>query len=108
MSIEQTAVIDFISQSHKGELRLTISDHLAWDEGGQHLLLLQEKLNAYLRFIESGELKEKYPRSVGQPIIINLVTKFFPSKQGLTFLEKAKAAISAAGFELQVEVQQLN
>jgi hypothetical protein len=108
MTIEQTDKIDFLTHTHGGELLLSISDHLPWDEEGRHLLLLQEKLNAYLRFIESGELKEKYPASAGRPIVLNLVTKFDPSEQGRIFLVKAKNAIAKAGFELRIETVRLN
>jgi hypothetical protein len=62
MSIEQTNTVDFVTLDEtSGETLLTISDHLAWDENeGAHLELLQSKLNAYLRFIESGELIHKF------------------------------------------------
>ena len=52
MSIEQSDVIDFVSIDQNDNLVLTISDHLARDEELRHLFLLQEKINAYLRFLE--------------------------------------------------------
>ena len=35
---------------------LTITDHLEWDIENEHLLILQDKINAYLGAIEDGEL----------------------------------------------------
>jgi hypothetical protein len=52
MSIDRTDTIDFATIDNvSGDLWLTISDHLPWDENEEnHLLLLQNKLNTYLRF----------------------------------------------------------
>ncbi len=46
MSIEQVEKIDFISTTSEGKVELTISDHLEWDAENNHLLILQNKLNA--------------------------------------------------------------
>jgi hypothetical protein len=64
MSIEREDTIDFATiDKDSGDLWLSISDHLPWDENDdQHLALLQGKLNAYLRFLESGEVFKKVPR----------------------------------------------
>jgi len=58
MSIEQADKIDFVNIEDKtGDVLLSISDHLSWDEGeGEHLLMLQAKLNTYLAFIEGGQM----------------------------------------------------
>jgi hypothetical protein len=108
MTIEQTDKIDFVSVSDAGELTLSISDHLDWEDSGRHLVLLQDKLNAYLRFIESGELGEKFPHAVGKPIIINLVAKFDLSKQGSSLIAQAREVLSAAGYELRIEMLRPN
>ena len=55
MSVENSQVIDAISINPQDVVVLTISDHLEWDEENEHLLLLQNKINAYLGVIESGE-----------------------------------------------------
>jgi hypothetical protein len=53
--------VDAIDTDKDGNLvTLTITDHLAWGDD-QHLLLLQQKLNTYLAFIESGEIHATYP-----------------------------------------------
>ncbi|MES9994000.1 MAG: DUF6572 domain-containing protein [Candidatus Thiodiazotropha sp.] len=51
MTIKQTDVVDFISKEKNGNVCLTISDHLEWDEKMEHLYTLQEKINKYLSFI---------------------------------------------------------
>src|SRR5579871_5176627 len=103
MSIEQTEKIDFITvDKASGDVWLTISDHLPWnDDEGIHLVLLQQKLNAYLRFIESGEIFEKAPDAKGRRIVINVVGKFPLSRQADFSFGKARDAIEGAGFQLQ-------
>lgn len=60
MGLEQAAVIDFIGIDEvSGVVHLTIADAREWD--ADHLRVLQEKLNAYLAFVESGELYSAYP-----------------------------------------------
>ena len=106
MSIERTNTVDFVTiDEASGEAFLTISDHLAWDENdGAHLELLQRKLNAYLRFIESGELVREFPHVMGRSVVIHLVSKFPLSKPAKIFIGKVSEAIRDAGFRLQTEV----
>jgi hypothetical protein len=78
MSIEQADKIDFVNIEDKtGDVLLSISDHLSWDEDdGQHLLMLQTKLNTYLAFIEGGQMYRQIPEAAGRHVVINLVGKF--------------------------------
>ena len=110
MSIEQTNTVDFVTLDEtSGEALLTISDHLAWEGNeGAHLELLQRKLNAYLRFIESGELIDEFPHLKGRSVVINLVGKFPLSEQAELFIGKASEAIRDAGFRLQFKVHPSN
>lgn len=110
MSIDQTDAIDFATiDKASDDLWLTISDHLSWEENeGNHLVLLQNKLNAYLRFIESGEVFEKVPDARGRSIVINVVGKFPLSQKAASFFEKARAAIEGAGFRLQFSLMRPN
>lgn len=103
MSVDQTDTVDVATiDSASGELWLTISDHLPWDsDEGNHLVLLQNKLNTYLRFIESGEVFKKRPDAKGRTIVINLVGKFPLNQNANIFLRKARAEIEGAGFRLQ-------
>jgi hypothetical protein len=110
MSIEQTDTVDLVSVDQiSDDLLLTISDHLAWDQGeGEHLLLLQKKLNAYLRFIESGEVVRKFPEARGRNAVINVVGQFPLSEKAKLFFGKATTAIQAAGFTLKFSLSRSN
>jgi len=97
MTVEQTTTVDAIGvDSESGDVRLLLSDHLDWESEREHLTLLQAKLNAYLRFIESGELVETYPSAAGRPPRIDLVLRVPPTDGALVFLENAEQTIEAA------------
>ncbi len=68
MAIEKSNIVDAVGiEKTTGDVVLTIADYLDWETSeAQHLELLQEKLNAYLRFIESGELLESGALRRGQ------------------------------------------
>jgi len=102
MTIEQPDVVDFILVEPEGDTVLTVSDHLPWDDEKDHLLRLQEKLNAYVRFIDSGEIYEKWPDAQGRPILIEVVVKHPAPTESLWFFEKATAALMGAGYKFRV------
>jgi calcineurin-like phosphoesterase len=110
MSIDQADTIDFATiDKDSGDLWLTISDHLGWDENeGNHLFLLQNKLNAYLRAIESGEILSKVPEAQGRNIVINLVGKVPLSQKADSYFRKAQTLIEEAGFRLQFSLMRAN
>lgn len=101
MSIEQTNVVDFIGiEESTGRVVLTISDHLPWDDD-EHFPLLQEKLNRYLAFIESGEIHESYPEASGRMPVIDLVLKHRPGEEVVRLLELAKEQIEGGDIEFR-------
>jgi hypothetical protein len=99
MSIENSNIIDFCSLGKQGNVELTISDHLMWDDTTEHLLLLQSKINAYLSTIESGELFLNYPSARDKKVVIGLVMKYWPNPEGHQFLEKVKGYLESSGYD---------
>jgi hypothetical protein len=106
MSVDQKDTVDFISTSPDGNVMLTISDHLPWDKENEHLLALQDKLNSYLMFIESGEIFESYPTAKSKSIVIEVVMKYKPNKVALVFLTRSKETIE--NIDVQLRWRQLN
>jgi len=109
MSIDKTNVIDFVGIDDKsGEVVLTITDHLPWGDDHkwhkEHLILLENKLNIYLQFIESGQLMEDYPDAKGKKKVINVVGRYALNDDAKSYFEKAKKAVSEAGFNLRFEL----
>ena len=106
VSIEKTNVVDAVGiEKTTGEVILTIADYLPWGSASetQHLQLLEEKLNAYLRFIESGELVQAYPAAEGKRTLISLVGRCDPSDRALRFLSDARHTVEAAGIGFRFE-----
>ncbi len=102
MSIEQINKIDFISlRNGTNTVVLTISDHLDWVDSDSHIQILQDKINTYLSFCESGELLESYPKAKNKDILIETKGKHALSEEGEEFYEQAKRIIQEAGFELK-------
>lgn len=102
MSIEDQSSVDAIGVNESGIVVLTISDHLEWDD--EHLYLLQEKINTYLAFIESGEVYQSYPISKGREFKISVVCKYEPSPTAMKFLSQCTTVINQAGFQFGHEV----
>lgn len=103
MSVEQIDRIDCISTSPNGSIELTISDHLEWDENNEHLILLQDKINSYLNFVDSGQIFEEYPKSKNRNISIGLVVKFEPNEYALNFLQKCKSIMKELKIDFKWE-----
>jgi glycerophosphoryl diester phosphodiesterase len=108
MSVENTKIIDFISTDSNANVVLTISDHLEWDVENEHLLLLQNKINAYLEFIENGDLFEKYPDAKGRKIVVNLVTKHSLNKIALDFIGRVKDFLADHGYGFVLDVSNVS
>ena len=105
MAVDDSNTIDFVSLDPvKNQAVLTISDHLDWNDSLTHQLILQDKLNAYLRFVEGGELIQNFPKYLGLPIVFNVWFLHQPDSEGLVFLEKAREVIESAGFTLSFKV----
>ena len=103
MSIDQRKVVDFVGvRRSDGSCKLTISDHLPWNDP-DHISQLQDKLNTYLAFIESGEIYEQYPDARGRDIEIEVICKHMPPlDEALPFLDHAATKIRGAGIKFAV------
>jgi hypothetical protein len=103
MTVEEVSKIDRLAFDRKtGDVHLVISDHLDWDENeGEHLLVLQDKLNTYLAFVEGGQLYAEHPRAVGKRIVFYVMAKFPLSDEANKFYQLAGKAIQDSGYSLQ-------
>lgn len=61
-NIENTDTIDSLAyEQETSSLILLLTDGMDWSDMNRHLLLLQEKLNTYIWYIDSRQYEEKYP-----------------------------------------------
>jgi hypothetical protein len=97
-------VIDFAGLERDSDsLVLTIADHLAWgvEADDVHLLMLQGKINDYLRFIEGGEAAEHFKQDDYGKVVIRVVAKHPFSEDCTRFLGAARPVIENAGLMLE-------
>ena len=83
-----------------------VIDDTDWSDEDDHLLALQEKLNAYAAFIESGEVFEQFRDTVGPYRITDYSYQDQHPREvssygaGEKFIEHAQATFREAGFDL--------
>jgi hypothetical protein len=107
MTVQETNKIDVTAiDKNVSHVLLVIADHLDWAKAdeGEHLLLLQKKLNAYLHFIQSGQLVEHYPKAKGLPIIIRIAGKYPLSAEAMRFFDMAKDFVENEGYSLEFKL----
>lgn len=111
MTVAQTGVVDWMGiEKLTGHVGLTIVDDLDWSDEHSHLLLLQEKLNTYLTFIESGEVFERLFEETGLEILgdtavkVTILAKFELTTRSRAFLDHATEAFMTAGLSLSHRV----
>src|SRR5438270_10067615 len=100
LSINQLGKIDIVSTDKQGNVVLHIADHYEWDSENEHILLLQDKINAYLQFIESGQIFKEYPAATNDKIAIEVIFKYDLPGSSLTYLNRFREAVGEIGFSL--------
>jgi len=110
MTIDQTKVVDFVNLDKTSTVVfLSISDHFVWDENeGEHLLLLQEKLNAYPEYITDGQLYTDFPQVKNKPTVIRFIEAYPISEQAQKFFDLAKAKLEKMGLQLKFRLLRSN
>ncbi|RLQ93674.1 DUF6572 domain-containing protein [Falsibacillus albus] len=107
MSIKDKDKIDSIGMNKEtGIVTLAITDHLDWSNEYEHLILLQDKINIYVSFLESGEVYESYPQAEGKNFEIKIFSKFDLPGNAVEYLNVAYSTVKEAGFDLSYEVSE--
>lgn len=110
MSITETKKIDIVAaRPDSSVVKLVITDHLGWDDFEFHARLLQDKVNTYLEFVESGQLaRTQTPKIPDAPDIhIALVLQYPPTKEAEEFFVQVREFLVGLGITFDVEVRQL-
>jgi hypothetical protein len=100
MSIDHPKVVDAIgTERTTGDVDLTIADQRDWSDVEAHLLALQEKINAYLDFLESGDVFREYPPAKERKMKILTIFRFPPPPgEAFAFLARAEEFLRGRGF----------
>ncbi|HLH96422.1 MAG TPA: DUF6572 domain-containing protein [Xanthobacteraceae bacterium] len=105
MSLDNIRVIDAASTTKDGTtVVLNILDSWDWHDPHEHLYALQEKINAYLEFVGSGQIYEDYPNASGRILRIDILSRFPMPKEGLAFLKEAAAIVAKFNIALTQKV----
>lgn len=105
VSITETNKIDLVgTRPDSSIVRLVITDHLAWDDFASHARLLQDKVETYLTFIDSGQLATLPNIPEVPEIRIEVMLQQPPSEEARGFLARLERAVTAFGVAFDVEV----
>ncbi len=95
LNIERTNTIDGIAYDEKDlKLVLLLADGMDWHDEKNHLLLLQEKINNYIAYIEGKQYLQKY--SNVEQIEIQIKFLFKETDNCKKFLEQVEKIISTS------------
>ncbi|WP_258571639.1 DUF6572 domain-containing protein [Pseudomonas protegens] len=113
MSITNPKVIDIwaIPKSAPDSLLLIMVDPLEWgDEAAhsEHLLLLQEKINTYITFIESEEIYSEIPDACSKHLIIRVLGLHELPEQVDWFFKRITEILHerSIGFDFELKVNE--
>lgn len=107
MTLKATRKLDFFSIGPANSVAiLSLVDEEDWSDPKSHLLLLQEKLNAYFEFIESGQIWRQLQTETGSdkttsmPIEIRLHSLHPVPGVGQQFLAHVREIVTKRGWAL--------
>lgn len=91
MTIENTEVVDGAgTDKATGEIILTISDHLSWEDEERHFRLIEKKISRYLDFVRSGQVLKSFPQAEQAPVRIKLIHQYPLTDSASKFLSAAQ------------------
>jgi len=106
MTVMETNTIDFVvPKNQHGDAELVLVDQLPWKiDEGDHLVMLQDKINTYLAFVETGQLVGDFPKAKGRKVVLKINALYAPSEQGEKFLAAVRPIVGQLGIELKFDL----
>lgn len=109
MSILETNKIDVVAvRPDTNIVKLVVTDHLDWADFEGHASLLQEKLNNYISYCESGQLKRTQSPAIPtdpEVVMVLAVPEAPRSEEAVAFLDKVRAFLEGAGYGFEIDVR---
>lgn len=108
MSITEVDKIDLVaSRPDSNIVKLVVTDHLEWDDLDAHSLILQEKIDSYLYFVESGQLGDLAEPALPADIkvCITLASLYPPPSEAEPLLQQIRDSLESIGILFEVEVR---
>lgn len=99
MGIQEAAEIDAIARHPDGRIvKLVMEDELDWEAAELHCFMIQEKVETYVTFVETGQIWEQVEKSEPAPeVVLELVLAHEPPPEAATFLARVATAVAALG-----------
>ena len=104
MSILEKDKVDGIALKNNDTIVLMISDHLDWSDEYAHLVMLQEKINAYIGFCESEQYTQIYTDFKAENFVfeIHFLHKITDKAHG--FLNQVQTQLSETVFSIEYNI----
>lgn len=103
MAVDEVNKVDGMGKE-SDQLVLLIADYLDWDAEYDHLVILQDKINAYLSFIESKQYQDTYPDEEFSQFWIDIHFKHDITQNCEYFLESIASQIEPLNIKIRAEI----
>jgi len=106
MSVVDNKMVDGIALTDdKNGIILLITDHVDWSDEYQHLVMLQEKINVYITFLEEKQYEEIYKEEIAYGVI-EIHFLYDLSVNAEKFLQSVQNQVAELGIKIQYCVSQ--
>lgn len=110
MAIDNVNVIDGMAlNKDNNAIVLLLTDHLSWDgekalSEFDHLNLLQDKINAYISYLESGQYAETYSTEEIDFAVIEIHFKYAVTENCEKYLNAVQNQIGQLGIKIEAVI----
>jgi hypothetical protein len=104
--LDRPDVIDVVAVNRHRRVWLIGFDHQRpWDNTGPEFDALKRKIDAYVTFVVSGQLKARFPESEGKPVEIRIHSQSKPPMRIHAYLASIRPWLRQHGISLVVKVR---
>lgn len=95
MALEDTTTVDGAAyEESDNTVVLLLTDAWGWDDEVAHLRLLQDKVNAYAAFVETGQYRQVFPGAEPDHCVFDISFARPITERCLAFLRAAAAQLN--------------
>ena len=107
MSVVDSKTVDGAALTNdKNGIILLITDHVDWRDEYEHLVMLQEKINAYISFLENKEYEDIYRGETIMYGIIEIHFLYTLTANEERFLQSVQDQVAELGVKIQYFVSE--
>ena len=107
MTVEDTNFIDAIARDEQSKtVILLLSDHLDWEDAAIHSEKLVRKIDVYMQYVASGQIKDRYPDYDNNPIELRIAFDVPPPDDAKALLKKVQGRIVELSLPITIKTNQ--